>query len=240
MAQRLAWPHSGQRAASRAGRLMPAGLGSPVTRAKLGGGRFARQCGSRRWLRTPGLASAQIRPACRETILCTRARPMPVPSNSLGACRRWKAPNSREACVMSNPAPWSATKYTGSSFVPGCAADPDQGLGLSRGELPGVAEQVGYRLRRETRVALGEQAIGNLDRGRTRRCAFAQVGLDRTRDGCQVHPFPFELDTRQASQREHGIHQVTHLTARPSRCAAGSACSPDRQSTGPPTRPACR
>ena len=36
-------------------------------------------------------------PPWRCTMRCTVARPMPVPSNSSGRCRRWKAPNSLSA-----------------------------------------------------------------------------------------------------------------------------------------------
>ena len=37
----------------------------------------------------PGAASAHTRPPCRSTMRCQVARPIPVPSNSDGACSRW-------------------------------------------------------------------------------------------------------------------------------------------------------
>src|SRR5690606_14984576 len=45
----------------------------------------------------PGADSAQTRPLCLVTTRLTLARPIPVPVNSLGACRRWKTPNSLPA-----------------------------------------------------------------------------------------------------------------------------------------------
>src|SRR5690606_12023468 len=42
----------------------------------------------------PGSDSAQTRPLCRVTTRLTLARPMPVPANSLGECRRWNTPKS--------------------------------------------------------------------------------------------------------------------------------------------------
>src|SRR5665647_2282837 len=45
-------------------------------------------------------------------ILCTFARPMPVPSNSAELWRRWKTPKSLCAYCMSKPTPLSRTKNT--------------------------------------------------------------------------------------------------------------------------------
>src|SRR5690606_4268104 len=57
----------------------------------------------------PGSPSAWIRPPWRASTRRTLARPMPVPGNSLGACRRWNTPNNFPAYFMSKPAPLSRT-----------------------------------------------------------------------------------------------------------------------------------
>src|SRR5262249_17498142 len=58
----------------------------------------------------PSAADAQTRPPWRVMMRWTMASPIPVPGNSLTACRRWKGPNSLPLYFMSKPAPLSRTK----------------------------------------------------------------------------------------------------------------------------------
>ena len=96
-------------------------------------------------------------PAWRWITRLTVVSPMPVPGNSLSACRRWKGLNSRSAYLGSNPAPLSHTSTArfSPSRVPLICDARVRGLA---GELEGVVEQVGERDPQQLLVAGDPQA----------------------------------------------------------------------------------